>query len=160
MLKNTKKIIFYLILALSLLGLVACSDVLDQPEKIEDKQLEEDVLTEDGSYYELEEVVSYLEKFKKLPKNYLTKKEAKNLGWQAQEGNLWEVTDRMLIGGDVFHNREKKLPVKEGRKYYEADINYEGGRRDAQRIIYSNDGLIYYTKDHYKSFELLRGQDD
>lgn len=78
-----------------------------------------------------------------------------DLGWDAQEGNLWEVTDRMSIGGNRFGNREKQLPEADGRQYYEADVNYQGGYRGAERLVYSNDGLIFYTKDHYESFEQL-----
>lgn len=108
-----------------------------------------------GKYTSLKEVASYIFLYEALPKNYITKSEARKLGWKASEGNLWEVTDGMSIGGDVFGNREGKLPKQEGRVYYECDIDYDGGRRNAKRIIYSNDGLIFYTEDHYKSFERL-----
>ncbi len=73
----------------------------------------------------------------------------------ADRGNLWDVTDEMSIGGDRFGNREGLLPDASGRKWYEADIDYDGGRRNAKRIVFSNDGLIYYTDDHYESFEQL-----
>ena len=81
------------------------------------------------------------------------------LGWQSSQGNLWDVTEKKSIGGDRFGNREGKLPIKEGRQYYECDINYEGGYRGSERIVYSNDGLIYYTKDHYENFVLLYGDE-
>ena len=110
-------------------------------------------IEEDKSYYSKEEVVEYLMTYNKLPKNYLTKREARDLGWVPSEGNLWDVTDRGVIGGDRFGNREGKLPNKKGRKYFEADVNYKGGRRNAERLIFSNDGLIFYTDDHYKTFE-------
>ena len=77
------------------------------------------------------------------------------MGWDSQSGNLDEVAPGMSIGGDIFGNREKLLTEEKGRKYYECDVNYEGGYRNGERIIYSNDGLIYYTDDHYKSFEQL-----
>ena len=77
------------------------------------------------------------------------------MGWDSQSGNLDEVAPGMSIGGDIFGNLEKLLPEEKGRKYYECDVNYEGGYRNGERIIYSNDGLIYYTDDHYKSFEQL-----
>ena len=77
------------------------------------------------------------------------------MGWDSQSGNLDEVAPGMSIGGDIFGNREKLLPEEKGRKYYGCDVNYEGGYRNGERIIYSNDGLIYYTDDHYKSFEQL-----
>lgn len=117
----------------------------------------EETLDEDGYYTSKEDVALYLHIYGHLPDNYLTKSEAKDLGWVASEGNLWDVTDHMSIGGDSFGNREGKLPKKKGRKYYECDIDYDGGTRNAKRIIYSNDGLIYYTGDHYNTFELLYG---
>jgi len=86
---------------------------------------------------------------------FSVKNKASDLGWKASEGNLWKVTDKMSIGGDKFGNFEELLPKKSGRQYYECDINYKGGSRGAERIVYSNDGLIFYTKDHYKSFEQL-----
>jgi len=68
---------------------------------------------------------------------------------------LDEVAPGMSIGGDTFGNREGLLPKADGRKYYECDVNYEGGYRNGERIVYSNDGLIFYTDDHYESFEQL-----
>ena len=61
----------------------------------------------------------------------------------------------MSIGGDYFGNRENLLPNKKNRKWYECDINYNGGYRNSERIVFSNDGLIYYTSNHYESFEQL-----
>jgi hypothetical protein len=86
---------------------------------------------------------------------FFTKKEARDLGWDSQDGNLDDVAPGMSIGGDTFGNREGILPKEKGRKYYECDVNYEGGYRGGERIVYSNDGLIFYTEDHYKSFEQL-----
>lgn len=113
-------------------------------------------LDEHKAYYTKEDVIAYLIEFDKLPKNYLTKNEAMDLGWDASRGNLWKVTDKGVIGGDRFGNREGKLPKAKGRKYFEADVNYKGGNRNAERIVFSNDGLIFYTKDHYKTFEEIR----
>ncbi len=110
---------------------------------------------EDGKYSTKMEVAAYLYKFKKLPSNYITKNKAMDLGWRASEGNLWKVTDKMSIGGDKFGNFEGLLPKKNGRQYYECDINYKGGNRGPERIVFSNDGLIFYTKDHYSNFEKL-----
>lgn len=115
-------------------------------------------VTEGQSYSTKDEVSAYIHQFKELPPNYLTKDEAEALGWDNSEGNLWEVTDGMSIGGDFFGNREGLLPKKSGRTYYEADIDYDGGFRGAERIVYSNDGLIFYTDDHYESFEQLYGE--
>lgn len=113
---------------------------------------------EGQAYSTKDEVAAYIHQFNELPPNYLTKDEAEALGWDNAEGNLWEVTDEMSIGGDFFGNREGLLPKKSGRTYYEADIDYDGGYRGAERIVYSNDGLIFYTDDHYESFEQLYGE--
>ena len=88
----------------------------------------------------------------KLPDNYLTQKEAENAGWEQKKGNLSEKLPGKLIGGDVFQNKENKLPSSDGRIWYEADIDYEGGYRNSSRILYSSDGLIFATYDHYKTF--------
>ena len=117
-------------------------------------------VTEGQSYSTKDEVAAYIHQFNELPPNYLTKDEAEALGWDNSEGNLWEVTDGMSIGGDYFGNREGLLPKQSGRTYYEADIDYDGGYRGAERIVYSNDGLIFYTDDHYESFEQLYGEGD
>lgn len=116
-------------------------------------------IREDGAYTSKEEVAAYLHTYGHLPDNYITKKEAKALGWVSQEGNLGEVAPGKSIGGDYFGNNEGRLPEAEGRDYYECDIDTEGSFRGAKRIVYSNDGLIYYTEDHYETFELLYGEE-
>ncbi len=110
---------------------------------------------EDGTYTSKDEVAAYIHQFGHLPSNYITKKEAKNLGWISSEGNLDEVAPGKSIGGDRFGNYEGQLPEANRRQYYECDIDFTGGRRNAKRIIYSNDGLIFYTEDHYSTFEQL-----
>lgn len=112
-------------------------------------------IREDGRYSTPEDVALYLHTYGRLPRNYLTKDAAMRLGWDAGKGNLWEVTDRMSIGGDVFGNREGLLPAKPGRTWRECDVRYAGGFRGGERIVYSSDGLIYYSKDHYASFTRL-----
>ncbi|MEE1114398.1 MAG: ribonuclease domain-containing protein [Eubacterium sp.] len=112
-------------------------------------------IDEDGSYTSKDEVALYIHTYGHLPSNYITKRDAEDLGWNSKEGNLWDVADGMSIGGSKFGNYEGLLPEKSGRKYYECDIDYDGGYRGAKRIIYSNDGLIFYTEDHYKTFEQL-----
>ena len=116
-------------------------------------------VTEDGEYSSKEEVAEYLYLYGHLPSNYITKNEAKELGWVNKEGNLWDVAPGMSIGGDYFGNYEGILPEEDGRDYFECDIDFDGTYRNAKRIVYSDDGLIYYTEDHYESFELLYGEE-
>lgn len=128
------------------------NDVEESTENNEDLPVEGKDIHEEGLYTSPEDVAMYIHLYNKLPLNFITKKEAIELGWDSEEGNLWEVTEQMSIGGDVFGNREGKLPKKDGRKWYECDVNYHGGYRGAERIVFSNDGLIYYTDDHYETF--------
>ena len=114
---------------------------------------------ESGEYTSKDEVAAYLNEFGHLPDNFITKKEAQARGWESKEGNLDEVAPGKSIGGDYFGNYEEVLPDAEGRTYHECDIDYEGGFRNAKRIVYSDDGLIYYTEDHYETFELLYGEE-
>lgn len=87
-----------------------------------------------------------------LPDNYITKKDARSFGWKPILGNLWKVADGKSIGGDIFYNDSQKLPEKLGRVWYECDINYYGGYRNNSRLLYSNDGLVFVTYDHYQTF--------
>ena len=98
-------------------------------------------------------VVDYLKKNQQLPDYYFTKREAIKLGWKPSSGNLCDVAKNKAIGGDVFTNRGKNLPTAKNRKWYEADLNYNCGRRGADRVVFSNDGLIYVTYNHYKTFQ-------
>lgn len=120
-----------------------------------DKSKNKSSIDENGTYTSKEEVALYIHTFGKLPSNYVTKKEAQENGWDSKAGNLDKVLPGKSIGGDKFGNREELLPTAKGRKYYECDINYTGGHRNAERVVYSNDGLVFYTKDHYKTFEQL-----
>ena len=103
------------------------------------------MLGEDGADY-------WLYHYGKLPDNYISKEEAKALGWKPILGNLDEVAPSKMIGGSVYGNRDGKLPSAPGRIWYECDIDYQGGYRNNARLIYSNDGLIFKTDDHYTSF--------
>jgi len=106
---------------------------------------------EDGEYITVEEVSAYIKEFHKLPKNYITKKEAQNLGWQG--GPLKKYAPGKSIGGDVFTNRQGILPHIES-KYIECDIDANGTSRGAKRIVYSTeDYKVYYTDDHYATFK-------
>ena len=118
---------------------------------------QEPKLDPDGWYSTKEEVALYIHLYGKLPGNYITKNKAKDLGWESSKGNLWDVAHGKSIGGDRYYNNDDQLPEVKGRKYYECDINYNGGYRGGERIVFSNDGLIYYTGNHYNSFELLYG---
>jgi len=103
---------------------------------------------EDGLYISKEEVGLYIYFFGKLPGNYRTKSQI-----DTHIRNYWTEENMLSVGGDRFYNREGLLPNAEGRLFYEADIDYRGeSGRNAKRIVFSNDGLIFYTNDHYKSF--------
>lgn len=102
-------------------------------------------------YYDLENVVLYLEVYGELPANYITKAEARNLGWDG--GSVETYKEGAAIGGDTFGNREGLLPAADGRYYIECDIDTNGyGSRGSRRLVFSNDGLYFYTSDHYESF--------
>ena len=88
----------------------------------------------------------------KLPSYYIDKKQVRKAGWVDWKANLNDVLPGKMIGGDVYKNREGKLPSAPGRVWYEADINYSKGYRNHERILYSNDGLIFVTYDHYQTF--------
>ena len=131
------------------------TNVLDEDDA--DDESDELIVSEDGEYTSKEEVALYIHLYNHLPSNFITKNEAKDLGWDSSLGNLNKVAPGKSIGGDKFGNREGLLPKKSGRVYYECDIDYKKGSRNAKRIVFSNDGLIYYTEDHYETYELLYG---
>ena len=113
-------------------------------------------LDEHGSYTTAEDVAAYLIAYGRLPENFITKKEAQAAGWSS--GSLEPYCPGKCIGGDRFGNYEGLLPSAKGRSWTECDINTLGARsRGAERLVFSNDGLIYYTGDHYESFTLLYG---
>ena len=118
---------------------------------------EEALPDENGSYTTREDVLAYLIAYGHLPSNFITKNDARAAGWEG--GSLEPYCPGKCIGGDRFGNREGLLPTARGRTWTECDINTLGKRsRGAERIVFSNDGLIYYTGDHYESFELLYGE--
>ena len=110
---------------------------------------------EDGSYSDRDSVALYIHLYGHLPSNYISKSKARAAGWVNTEGNLWDVLPGKSIGGSEFYNDDGLLPDARGRRWTECDIDYEGGFRNAKRIVYSNDGLVFYTDDHYQSFEQL-----
>ena len=167
-----KKIIKLLALLLLTLSLTACAvlgevDSNDAGNSIEQGQTTQEgtgnsdsaghSLKEDGSYTSKEDVALYIHIYGCLPENFITKDEARKLGWEG--GSLEKYAPGKCIGGDRFGNYEGLLPDAPGRKWTECDIGTLGkDSRGAKRIVFSNDGLIYYTDDHYESFELLYGE--
>ena len=97
------------------------------------------------------QVITYVKENRRLPEYYITKSEARNQGWVPSKGNLCDVLPGRVIGGDRFSNREKTLP--KGDQYFEADVNYECGHRQADRIVFTKNGDVWLTKDHYRSFQ-------
>ncbi|MBP5452807.1 MAG: hypothetical protein J6Y16_11275 [Treponema sp.] len=127
-------------------------------EEIQENPVENDKIDEDGSYTDKENVALYIHTYGKLPQNYINKKTAESMGWSSGEA-VSSFAPGKSIGGDRFGNYEGLLPKKKGRTYYECDIDAYGKKsRGAKRIVFSNDGLVYYTEDHYESFELLYGE--
>ena len=168
-----------LVMALTLVGCGDLNDVTviiskgnDQPQQEQQEMLPEEgdetpdapedgadaAIDEDGSYTSKEDVALYIHTYGHLPENFITKKEAQALGWNG--GSLEPYAPGKWIGGSRFGNYEGLLPAAEGRTYTECDIDTLGAdSRGAKRIVFSNDGLVYYTGDHYESFELLYGEE-
>lgn len=111
--------------------------------------------TQAAALIEPQAIADYLFAHGELPDNFITKAEARALGWDSAKNYVSDVAPGKSIGGDRFGNYEGLLPKAAGRQYYEADCNYVSGPRGAERIIYSSDGLVFYTGDHYKSFSEL-----
>ena len=109
----------------------------------------------EGPIIDPQSIADYLFAHGELPDNFITKKEARELGWDSSRNYVSDVAPGMSIGGDRFGNYEETLPVVKGRQYYEADCWYSGGKRNAYRVIYSNDGHVWYTEDHYQTFTEL-----
>ena len=123
-----------------------------------------DEAADSGGEWELpitdpQQIVNYLDAFGTLPDNFLTKKEAQALGWNSSYNYVGDVAPGMSIGGDRFGNYEGMLPDRKGRTWYECDANYKGKKRGAERVLFSSDGLYYYTRDHYKSFTQMFPED-
>ena len=155
-----------LLLVITLLFTTGCGEVLSDPYLSEDTEErnssdlvpEATAIDEDGIYDSKDEVALYIHTYGHLPSNYITKKEAEALGWQG--GSLNDYAPGKCIGGGHFGNYEGILPDAPGREWTECDIdtlNYKS--RGSRRIVFSNDGLIHYSGDHYKTFELLYGEE-
>ena len=109
-----------------------------------------------GPVIEPQAIEDYLFEHGQQPDNFITKKEAQKRGWDSDSNYVSDVAPGYSIGGDRFGNYEGLLPDKDGRTWYEADCYYTKGKRNACRIVYSNDGLVYYTDDHYESFTKMK----
>ena len=112
-------------------------------------------VSESGSYTSKDEVAAYIHEFGHLPANFISKTKARKAGWVPSKGNLDEVCPGKSIGGSRYHNDDGALPDARGRTWTECDIGYEGGFRGSERIVFSDDGLVFYTGDHYQTFERL-----
>ncbi|MBQ6654012.1 MAG: ribonuclease [Erysipelotrichaceae bacterium] len=160
--RQTKRTILGLVVFALLCGLYLGLRKWEQnnPQPVEpDTPQQQDVIDENGFYSSKKDVALYIHTYGHLPPNYVTKNEARKKGWEG--GNIEAILGSgYAIGGDSYANREGLLPKASGRKYYECDIDTVGYKdRGSRRIIYSNDGLIYYTGDHYEHFELLYGEE-
>lgn len=173
--KKFKRLQILFLLIFSLLGITACgnsrqtaqqqtaqqtvSKQTTQQQTVSQKTAapNEAALDVNGSYTSKDDVALYINTYGKLPGNFIKKEDAQKLGWNG--GSLEKYAPGKSIGGDRFGNYEGRLPKKDGRVYTECDIDTIGqSGRGAKRIVFSNDGLIYYTDDHYETFTLLYGK--
>ena len=167
---NVKRKLTALLLLLALLlSLTACGDAVQTIDTIQQaaqtvqeiaaaQEEEMPAIEEDGTYTTKEDVVRYIHTYGHLPENFITKKQAQALGWEG--GSLEPYAPGKCIGGSRFGNYEGTLPEKDGRTYTECDIDTLGAsKRGGKRIVFSNDGLSYYTEDHYETFEPLYGEE-
>lgn len=156
-----KKVLSLLLALALLLSLTGCGELLDalvtMPVQTELTDQNTDALSISGTYTTKEDVALYIHLYGCLPPNFMTKTEARSRGWEG--GSLELFAPGKCIGGDRFGNYEGLLPDAPGRTWTECDIDTLGASaRGAKRIVFSNDGLIYYTDDHYESFTLLYGE--
>ncbi|MBE6736186.1 MAG: ribonuclease [Ruminococcaceae bacterium] len=163
--KRFKPLLSLVVIALLLASFLGGCVTSTQPVEREDvrkttaaKTTKTKTIDRNGSYTSKDDVALYIHTYGELPKNFISKKQAERLGWDG--GSLEPYAPGKSIGGSYFGNYEGKLPKKKGRTYYECDIDTKGRRsRGPKRIVYSTDGLIYYTPDHYETFELLYGEE-
>ena len=166
-----KKTLSYILSLIIIIAMVLGNSILDKllPESGDSWQTDNnpsnspavniDTLDPDGCYTTKEDVALYIHLYGHLPSNFITKSQAEKLGWNG--GGLEDVAPGKCIGGDKFGNYERLLPDAPGRTWKECDIDTLGkNSRGAKRIVFSNDGLIYYTDDHYESFTLLYGEEE
>jgi guanyl-specific ribonuclease Sa len=147
-----KKVTSIFFSALIVAGALLCAGKDSSPaRKTSLAQSDAVVVVRDGEYCSKDAVAEYIRRFGgALPRNYITKAQARAMGWRG--GPLEPFAPGKSIGGDRFGNYEGLLPRAKGRQYYECDCWYVSGKRNAYRIIFSNDGLVFYTEDHYQTF--------
>ena len=132
---------------------------VSETEEPQEDTTNDNLPTYGNYYYDVTNVVLYLDVYNELPPNYITKSEAQALGWEG--GSVEKYKDGAAIGGDYFGNREGLLPAADGRKYTECDIDTHGySSRGSRRLVFSNDGLYFYTSDHYESFSEVTVTED
>ncbi|MBQ9003179.1 MAG: hypothetical protein IJ087_15120 [Eggerthellaceae bacterium] len=149
--KKLTCIIVSLLLAIGVVAPVAaCTPAGNSPSSAASASI-----VESGEYTDKDSVADYIHLYGHLPGNYVSKTKAREAGWSSTEGNLRDVLPGKSIGGSEFYDDDDQLPDAPGRRWTECDIDYSGGYRNGKRIVFSNDGLIYYTADHYKTFERL-----
>ena len=152
------RVIASLVAAMLCLALAACGGTAGttQSTSMKDTTSQETAtVVENGSYTSKDDVAAYIHEFGHLPGNFISKTKARKAGWVPSKGNLDEACPGKSIGGSRYYNDDGALPDARGRTWTECDIGYEGGFRGSERIVFSDDGLIFYTGDHYKTFEQL-----
>ena len=161
--KHSKLLSLFVLLLAVVLLLGSCAANASETAKRKKKTTATPVVTEipaakqeatatPGPMDEAQQLADYLFEHGELPENFVTKQEALSMGWQVKYRYVGDIRKGLAIGGDYFGNYQRKLPVIKGRKYYEADCFYHGGPRNEHRIIYSTDGHVWYTEDHYNTF--------
>ena len=127
----------------------------EKPTKAPTKAPTEAPTEAPGPIIEPQAIADYIFAHGELPDNFITKEEAQALGWDSTRNYVSDVAPGKSIGGDRFGNYEGQLPKKKGRTFRECDCNYTKGKRNGERIVYSNDGHVWYTSDHYETFTEL-----
>ena len=127
----------------------------EKPTKAPTKAPTEAPTEAPGPIIEPQAIADYIFAHGELPDNFITKEEAQALGWDSTRNYVSDVAPGKSIGGDRFGNYEGQLPRKKGRTFRECDCNYTKGKRNGERIVYSNDGHVWYTSDHYETFTEL-----
>ena len=151
-----------LVIAIVIAVLSVCYAGFDTYKIVNEEQRKASInLDENGVYNSKEDVAAYVYKYDHLPDNYMTKQEAEAIGWIG--GSVSAVAPGMSIGGDRFYveyAENQDIARAEGRYYTECDVDTDNKEdRGAERLVFSNDGLVYYTSDHYHTVELQYGEE-